>query len=186
MKATSINLNRSYSGKWIMAFTLDERSVQEAIRFMNDKVNDSEPRTWDVSIKEHHESRSRSANAYFHVLCQKLANALNTDSMSIKQEMVLRYGTAADAAITLPNGVQADRYYPYCKWLFGDEKKDTYLLYKQTHTLDSKEFSVLLSGVIDECRQIGVETLSDEELENLYAQADKKHIHIQRDKAESL
>lgn len=174
MKAMSYSLSRNYSGDWIFSAKLAPSSFSEAARLI-DRKESSTVREWEITIKEWRERRSRSANAYFHTLCNKLAAVMQTDTEWMKKEMVLRYGVASDAIIRLPKGVNEDLYYPYCKWIEGDEDSDTYVLYKQTHMLDSKEFSVLLNGVIDECKTVGIETMPPEELERLYAQADKMH-----------
>lgn len=174
MKASSFSLNRNYSGEWIFSAKLTPASVQEAARLVDQKSTSS-CTEWEVTVKEWRERRSRSANAYFHTLCNKLAAEMQTDTEWMKKEMVLRYGVASDAVIRLPNGVNEDLYYPYCKWIESDGETDTYVLYKQTHLLDSKEFSVLLNGVVDECKTVGIETLPPEELERLYALAYKTH-----------
>ena len=42
-----------------------------------------------------------------------------------------------------------------------------YLIYKETHTLDSAEMATLIDGTIEEAKQLGIETLTPIELENL-------------------
>ena len=42
-----------------------------------------------------------------------------------------------------------------------------YLIYKETHTLDSAEMSRLIDGTIEEAKQLGIETLTPVEIENL-------------------
>ena len=138
-----------------------------------DKQKDRE---YEAVIKEYREKRSLTANAYFHVLCTKIAAALRTDIDSVKKTMVKRYGVAAvvnghPITITIPKGVLAEAYYPYCEWINGDKDGDTYLLMKQTHVMDTKEFARLIDGTVDEAKELGIETLPPEELEKLYAAA---------------
>ena len=95
----------------------------------------------------------------------------------MKVRMNLEYGTVAynldgtKVGIKVPRGSNIESFYPYCKW-FGECEEnglvfDKFLLYKHTHELDSKEMSELVSGVVEECRKIGIETIPDEELNSL-------------------
>ena len=59
------------------------------------------------------------------------------------------------------------------------ETTDTYLLYKQTHTLDGAEFGRLIDGTVEDCAELGIETLPPAELEAMYAQADQAHRHTE-------
>ena len=43
----------------------------------------------------------------------------------------------------------------------------TYVLLKGSHQLNSKEMTVLLDGIISECREVGVETATPEEIERM-------------------
>ena len=42
-----------------------------------------------------------------------------------------------------------------------------YKIYKGSSQMDSKEFAVLLDGVISECEQVGIPTLTPSEIEKL-------------------
>lgn len=172
MKLTGFRLSRAYNGAWELTARVTADSVKEAMNLC-DKQKDRE---YEAVIKEYREKRSLTANAYFHVLCTKIATALRTDIDSVKKTMVKRYGVAAvvngqPITITIPKGVLAEAYYPYCEWINGDKDGDTYLLMKQTHVMDTKEFARLIDGTVDEAKELGIETLPPEELEKLYAAA---------------
>ena len=47
---------------------------------------------YDVSIKRHHKKRSLDANAYYHVLLNKIARALDTSLAEVKNLTLGRYG----------------------------------------------------------------------------------------------
>lgn len=172
MKLKDFRLSRAYNGAWELTAKVNADSVKEAMNLC-DKQKD---RDYEAVIKEYREKRSLTANAYFHVLCTKIATALRTDIDSTKQMLVKRYGTAAivngqPITITIPKGVLAETYYPYCEWLNGDANGDTYLLMKQTHVMNTQEFARLIDGAVDEAKELGIETLPPEELERLYAAA---------------
>lgn len=174
MKGKRFGLSRTYGGDWMLSLVVDESSVQEAKRL----VDSQKDVLYDVEIKRHREKRSLTANAYFHALCGKMAAAIGSDIDSVKRHLVMQYGTAAErdripVTITLPKGVAAEDFYPYCEWVYGDSEGDTYELMKETHMMDTKEFSVLLDGTVRECRDLGIETLPEDEIRRLYAQGDK-------------
>ena len=178
MKATAFDLRRTYRDDWELIATLDRESVQEAMRL----VDTAGGKTYELTAKIYRKARTIPANAYFHALCNKLATALGVDDDEMKTHLVLKYGTVAErdgvpVTITLPKAVDVQEFYRYAKWLEGDEYTDTYLLYKQTHTLDGSEFSRLISGTIEDCQELGIETLPPAELEAMYAQADEAHQH---------
>ena len=175
MRVKAFRLSRAYNGAWELSAEVYGDSVKEAMNLC-DKQKD---RLYEMTIKEYREKRSLTANAYFHVLCTKIAAEMQTDIDSVKRMLVKRYGSAAivngsPVTITIPKGVLAETYYPYCEWLNGDANGDTYLLMKQTHVMDTKEFARLIDGTVDEAKALGIETLPDEELERLYAISDEK------------
>lgn len=147
-------------------------------------------KTYDVEIKQHREKRSMDANAYFHVLCNKIAQKTNERNDVVKKCMVLSYGVVdtfengGKVGVMLPEGVNVDDYYPYAVWYksqtVNGKKCDCYLFYKQTHKMNSAEFSHLIDGTIQECKQLGIETLPPDKLRAML-----EAIDAQRDKSES-
>ena len=176
MKVTAFDLQRTYRGEWQLIATLDKDSAEEAKRL----VDKADGKTYEMTAKIYRKARSIPANAYFHKLCNLLAAALGVDDDEMKVHLVLKYGTVAEkdgvpVTITLPKAVDVQDYYRYARWIEGDAYTDTYLLYKQTHTLDGSEFSRLISGTVEDCAELGIEVLPPAELEAMYAQADKVH-----------
>lgn len=125
-------------------------------------------------VKEYREKRSNDANAYFHVLVNKLARYYNISDEDMKIKMNLDYGTVArfkDGKVKgckVPSQTNMKEIYKYSKWYKNDNQgNDCYIFYKETHTLNTEEMSQLINGVIQECKDVGIETLTPEELENL-------------------
>ena len=125
-------------------------------------------------VKEYKEKRSNDANAYFHVLINKLARHFNISDDEMKIKMNLDYGTIArfeDRRIKgckVPEGTNIKEFYKYAKWYKTDEEgNDCYIFYKETHTLDTKEMSQLIEGVVQECKDAGIETKPQAEIDSL-------------------
>lgn len=125
-------------------------------------------------LKEYRQKRSKDANAYFHVLVNKLARHFNISDEDMKIKMNLDYGTIArfeDGRVKgckVPKQTNMKEIYRYSKWYKEDnEGNDCYIFYKETHTLNSKEMAGLINGVIQECQDVGIETKTQEEINSL-------------------
>jgi phosphoesterase RecJ-like protein len=122
-------------------------------------------------IKEYKERRSNDANAYFHVLVNQLARHFNIKDEDMKIKMNLDYGTIArfeDGRIKgckVPKETNMKEIYKYSKWYKEDDDGyDCYIFYKETHTLNTKEMSQLINGVVQECEDAGIETKTESEI----------------------
>jgi len=128
----------------------------------------------DLAVKKWREKRSLSANAYFHVLVNKIAENQGLSDDEVKANLVMEYGALAkdDAGQTvgfkLPATVDVGTIYPYCRCF--DIRYENgiafrcYLVYKQTHLMDSKEMSRLIDGAVYEARNLGIETDTPEQI----------------------
>ena len=71
-------------------------------------------------------------------------------------------------AVQIPEGEDITQFYSYAKWYGTIEdngvRKDKYLLYKHTHTLDSKEMARLIDGAVQDAKQLGIETKTPQQL----------------------
>ena len=128
----------------------------------------------DVEIKKHREKRSKSANAYFHVLVNRIAAEEGAGDEAVKKRLVCEYGVLAKdedgltVGFKLPASVNVDTIYPYVKCFDTREENGKlfkcYLVYKQTHLMDSKEMARLIDGAIEVARDLGIETDTPEQL----------------------
>ena len=176
MRAERFTYHETYQGECVLGVVLKKSSVKDAMNLV-----DAQKGEYEVTIKRYRPNRSLTANAYFHVLCGKLAIELNSDINEVKRMLVTRYGVIEqNTEIRLPRGVDPHQFYPYVEWIGGDEQTDTYIMYKQTHLMDTAEFARLLNGTVSECKILAIETLPQDELRLLYAQADQVHKHPEK------
>ena len=129
----------------------------------------------DVDIKKHREKRSKSANAYFHTLCDKLSKALKISMAACKNNLITSYGQVEYIDdVPLTYGTKAPPEYvrelaEVHMLLFRAEADgwNWYLVYRGSHTYDTREMSILLDGTIEECKLQGIETMTPDELARL-------------------
>ena len=120
---------------------------------------------YDVEIKQHREKRSLNANSYCWKLITQIAEALNSDKDSIYLLMLKRYGISD--LIPIANKVPVKDYFDYYDVESKNEKYTWYKIYKGSSKYDTKEMSVLLNGIVSECREMGLPTKEDIELERM-------------------
>ena len=164
---------KTFAGGYILTISTDVRSLSEdEITTLKTAKNGVK---CDLSVWRN--KRSLDANAYFHLLVNQIARELNIKDSECKIKMNLEYGTVAvdkkgnRVVIKLPSDVDITQFYDYAKWIGEKEEKGLklsyYMLYKQTHTLDSKEMSKLIDGVVQEAKGLGIQTLDELELQSL-------------------
>ncbi len=141
-----------------------------------DKTKDAD---LNLEIKKWREKRSLSANAYFHVLVDKIAEKQNVSHQEIHNFMISRYGKV-DAEIR--NIIMADdipwmeldtihlRPTTHTRMMDNGKLYRIYEVMRGSHTYDTKEMSFLIDGVVHEAKQLGIETLPPAELERMKQQ----------------
>ena len=128
----------------------------------------------DVEIKKHREKRSKDANAYFHVLVNKIAAERGGKDDDVKRQLVVEYGALdrdEDGTVIgfkLPASVNVDKIYPYVRCFDTREENGKlfkcYLVYKHTSDMDSKEMARLIDGAIETAQELGIVTDTPEQL----------------------
>lgn len=159
-----------------LAFGLNRRQriTVEVTRDFREDFDRLREADLDIEIKKHREKRSKSANAYFHVLVNKIAAERGGSEDAVKESLVVQYGALAkdDDGLTvgfkLPASVDVGTIYPYVKCFDtreeGGKLFKCYLVYKQTRFMDSKEMARLIDGAIEVAKELGIETDTPEQL----------------------
>ena len=120
-------------------------------------------------VKEYKEKRSLSQNAYFWKLCSLLADKLNLSKEEIHFNMLKDYGQRK--VLPIPIKVDATDLFDYYEEIgfteYQKAKFIMYAVYKPSHKMNTDEMRILLNGVITECENVGIPTMTIEELEGL-------------------
>lgn len=128
----------------------------------------------EYEIKEHKQKRSLDANAYLWVLISKLQSVLNIPKETIYKDLIKDIGVYE--VIPIKNMAVNKFCEAWHKnglgWITETTKSklDGYtnvLAYYGSSEYDSKEMARLIDSTIEECRNLDIETKSDEEIKSL-------------------
>lgn len=141
-------------------------------------IEDIKEGTLSIRAVKYREKRSTDANAYFHVLVDKLRQVLRISFAACKNYLITSYGqveyigdTQVIIKTNLPPYKMEQHETLHCKAVRVDVQNDTevwfYRVYRGSHTYTTAEMSILIDGTVEECKAQGIETLSPDKLEEL-------------------
>lgn len=147
------------TGKWLLTFETVE------LPDIFDKTRDKD---LNLEIKQHRNHRSKDANALLWECIGRLAMALRADKWDIYLLMLKRYGQYTYIVVP-PNAVDmVARQWRECEVIGGININGRdgvqMLCYYGSSTYDTKQFSVLLDGVISEMKEIGLTAPTSEDM----------------------
>ena len=169
------SVNRDWkTGKIIIEFELNEEPT-EAIN------NIASCEKLSITAKKYRQKRSLDANALLWACIGEIANSMNppADKWDVYLMMLKRYGKYTYICVK-QNVVEAMKaQWRECE-VVGDieingKKAVQMLCYFGSSTYDTKEFSVLLEGVISEMKEMGLETPASEDMRRALEQWEKQH-----------
>lgn len=144
------------NGKFLVSFEINENLTQETIESLQrcEKLS--------ITAKQFRKKRSLDANALLWSCLGEIAAALRTDKWEVYLQMLKRYGKYTYICVK-PNVVEAMKaQWRECEEIgtidINGKEAVQMLCYFGSSTYDSKEFSVLLDGVISEMREMGLRT----------------------------
>lgn len=144
--------------------------------------------------KEYHPKRSLTANSYYWTLLSELAGRLRTTREELHEVMLKRYGQYLKdkdgnivCVAVAPDTIMSDfdGHFEYHGPFNGYAR---YKVIRGSRTYDSKEFSILLDGLISECHEVGIDTMTPDDLLRLkgYEQTNKVYVDPDTSKKDRL
>lgn len=169
-KARISDISKDFqTGKTRIMFTCDYAPLEEIDRLM----------TKDIRLRavQWREKRSLDANAYFWVLCGKIAGEIASSQDEVYELMLRRYGTIDRDKDGTPITIKQPKFQSMDAlaghWKFVGESVDgesnMLVQIKGSSRYDTKEMSVLIDGIVSECKELGIETVPPDELERIKA-----------------
>lgn len=142
--------------------------------FRKDKLlieiaNLDKDKLYDVKISEYSDKRTKTMNSYYWVLITKLAEVLRTSKEELHSEIIKRYSQRD--YISLLANINPRTYFPYYEYQNTYKNNDntfkSYLVFKRSSDMNKHEFSILLDGLISECNEVGIDTMTPSEIAQL-------------------
>lgn len=125
----------------------------------------------EVTVEKYSESRTLKANAYLWVLVTKIANALRESKEDIYLDMLKSYGQGGAVSVEERFAQDFERTYKYREYLgasmLNGKLFNHYRFWVGSSEYTREEFSILLDGVVQEAKNLGIEVKSPEEIESI-------------------
>ena len=164
-----VNATRDFiTGKLNITFQIDS--------FSADEINELHQTTdvLDIIVKKHKKKRSLDANAYAWVLMTKIANHkdIKSSKEEVYEEMLQKYGyldkdDEGYIIITIKKGINVARLGGHWKFYKSNGKFDSYLAIKGSSEYTTSEMATFIDGIVYECKELGIETMTPEQLKRL-------------------
>lgn len=128
-----------------------------------------EGKAYSVEIKPYKEKRSLNANAYAWLLIGKIADAIRADKEEVYKDMLKHYGQGD--TVSVRSDIKVKGLFKYYERL-GESSlngKDFthYRVFRGSSEYDAKEMSILIDGIVQEAKNLDIETLTPIELERM-------------------
>lgn len=142
------------------------------MRFLRTKKD----RAYDLTIKEHRKKRSLDANAYFWELVGQLADVLRITPKEIYRQAIQNIGgnyevvPIKEEAVNRFKEIWENQGIGWPCIDMGPSKLTGYRnlrAYYGSSTYDTRQMSMLIDNIVQDCKAVGIETRSREDIDSL-------------------
>jgi len=126
-----------------------------------------------VDVKKWRNKRSLSANAYCWVLITQIAQSMTPpmNKEEVYVEMLKRYGQGGFISIQADKASDVTRAFDYYvqkgEGEVNGKKFLHYMVYVGSSKYNTKEMATFISGIVEEAKDLGIETLTPDEIARL-------------------
>lgn len=163
MRGTIVDFTRTFTGK--QRLTLE---IEGDFRGQYDKFKDKD---LEITVKKWSEHRTLTANAYLWVLITDIGNAVRLSKEQVYFDMLKAYGQGGAVSVEERFSEDFERSYKYRETLgvsqLNGKTFKHYRFWVGSSEYNRHEFSILLDGVINEAKNLGLETKTKEEIDSL-------------------
>lgn len=132
-------------------------------RMQYDELKD---RQLEITVKPYRKKRSLDQNSYAWVLIGKIADKLRSSKDEVYLTMLKLYGQGGVIKVQPQNEqaiLSALKYYEPHEKLYTDKEK-YYRVWAGSSGYNTEEMTVFVDGVISEAKELGIETMTPDEL----------------------
>lgn len=160
-------IKKNYTGEVELVITLSkEINVEPIHEFL---TNETKEKVLTLDYKK--KKRSNNANAYAWVLITQIADVLRSSKEEVYLKMLKRYGQSSVVSITEEAAEIFEKSVKYSE-RFGESilnsKNFIHLkIYMGSSEFSSLQMSIFLDGVISECNELKISTMTEKEIQRL-------------------
>ena len=116
-------------------------------------------------IKKYKKQRNKDQNSKYWKLLSELSLKTKIGIEELHFDMLKNYSIRYEALIPAEAKIRGIEYYEKKSKIVRDGKEFVvYHIYTPSHELNTEEFSILLNGVCEECKNVGIDVRSPEEI----------------------
>ena len=168
LKFSKAHITQEFNGDFniILTISKDQRNVIEPL---NELLIDDKQKV--CKIDHYKKKRSLNSNNYAWSLITQIADVLRSSKEEVYLQMLKRYGQSSVVSITEEAAEIFEKSVKYCE-RFGESilngKNFIHLkVYMGSSEFSTSEMSIFLDGIISECNELKIPTMTDGELQQL-------------------
>lgn len=152
-----------------MTFTGTKTEIQQFLYKLDKDTK------YDLKIDKHRNKRSLDANNYAWHLINEISNALRLSKEEVYLQMLKSYGQREYVSMLANvNPSRISKYYEeQGMFKHNNNTFKSYMFYIGTSQYDSREMAIFIDGLVQEAKQLGIETLEDIEIQELLKEMEK-------------
>lgn len=139
-----------------------EDFIPELFKLDRDKI-------YRLEINLYRNKRSLNANAFCWKMCSEIANKTRLSKEEVYLNMLKHYGQSE--LVSVLSNIDVTGYFKYYevagKSILNNKEFTHYKIFKGSSEYDTREMSILIDGIIQECTNLGIPTINDRELERI-------------------
>lgn len=163
-----------FTGK-LESVTQDYKTKKMMVTFAVDQINgieDIRDKQLTIDARIYRRKRSLDSNAYAWVLLQKMAEKIHSNKDDCYLYCLQRYSKVFTHIIVKEDAIPMTKQMWKTVIDLGEitvngVKGHELQVYMGSSTFDSEEMSVFLNGIVSECKELGIETMTPEEIERM-------------------
>ena len=165
MKGRIKDLGFGLQGDLTVTLTLPRHHADSLKKLMDADI--------EADIKKYREKRSLSQNAYAWTLITKIAQSINPpmNREEVYIEMLKRYGQGGIISVQKDKADDVTRafdyYIPKGEGQVNGKEFLHLMVYVGSSQYDTKEMATFISGIVEEAKDLGIETLTPDEIARL-------------------
>jgi len=139
-------------------------NVQEIVNYL---ITQDRDKTFE--IKEFKQHRTLSQNAYAWKLINELANKMQLSKEDMYMKMLKDYGQSE--IVSMLSNINPNGYFKYFEsigtGIVNNKEFTHYRIYKGSSEYTTLEMKYFIDGIVQECENVGIPTLTPNEIERM-------------------